>query len=117
MATSSSAATTDKQQQLYWIERLLRTPIEDFRKYALDLIITPNLIVNMGLTEQQASPIILGWLDKRRESQRLTFNARSRTREKIRQAHHDRIRAMKLSTLERKHKDLYNKIMTTMTTT
>jgi hypothetical protein len=57
---SSQAETTRR----IWIEKLLGTPIEDYRKYALWRIVTPYLINIRKLSHEDALSIIREWLDK-----------------------------------------------------
>jgi hypothetical protein len=40
---------TDKGQEIPWIEKMLQTPIEDYRKRARDLIIVPYLVLRRGI--------------------------------------------------------------------
>jgi hypothetical protein len=44
-----------------WIERLLQTPIADYRKGARDLILIPYLVVRRGLEPNQVYDIVLAW--------------------------------------------------------
>ena len=47
-----------------WIEKLLQTPIDDFRKNAVNLILAPYLINVKKLSYDAALNIINGWLGK-----------------------------------------------------
>ena len=47
-----------------WIEHLLQTPIEDFRKLVIDLILAPYLINIKKLSYEESYGIIREWLDK-----------------------------------------------------
>ena len=47
-----------------WIEHLTQTPIEDFRKLVIDLILAPYLINIRKLSYQESYAIIRNWLDK-----------------------------------------------------
>jgi Primase X len=54
-----------------WIEHLIQTPIEDFRKLVIDLILAPYLINIRKLSYQESYSIIRNWLDKCNELKRL----------------------------------------------
>ena len=47
-----------------WIEILLGTAIEDYRKYALWRIVAPYLVNIRKLSHQDAVSVIREWLDK-----------------------------------------------------
>ncbi|MGE0243431.1 MAG: DNA primase noncatalytic subunit PriX [Nitrososphaeraceae archaeon] len=47
-----------------WIEHLLQTGIEDFRKLVIDLILAPYLINIKKLSYEESYGIIMEWLDK-----------------------------------------------------
>jgi hypothetical protein len=68
-----------------WIERLLQTPISDYRKGARDLILIPYLVVRRGLSPNEVYTTIMKWAiecDKLRPLQpsRRVFSDRIRTR-------------------------------------
>jgi hypothetical protein len=94
-----------------WIEKLLQTPIDDFRKRSRDLILVPYLVVRRGMTDvDQITQIIMKWADKCAQLHRLEPSSRayakrirSRTCEVIR----DRIPPMRLGTLKEKNPNLY----------
>ena len=54
-----------------WIENLTQTPIEDFRKLVVDLILAPYLINIRKISYQESYTIIKDWLDKCNELERL----------------------------------------------
>jgi hypothetical protein len=94
-----------------WVEQLLRTPIADFRKYVLDLILAPYLIVDRRLDEKTAYKIMVDWLDKCNQVERLTFNPSRRVVEKIRQAQRSQIRHMRCTTLQERNPRLYAELL------
>jgi hypothetical protein len=56
----------------YIEDKLLKTPIEDYRKKAVDVIIIPYLVVIKGMTDiNQIQDITMQWLDKCDELRRL----------------------------------------------
>jgi hypothetical protein len=99
---------------IWWIEKLLQTPIDDYRKCARDLILVPYLVLRKDVTyPAQVSDIVMSWADKCAELRSLDPSRRefehkiwSRTHEVM----HDRIPPMKFSTLKEKNPDLYQKI-------
>jgi hypothetical protein len=98
-----------------WIETLLKTPIEDYRKHARDLILVPYLVIRRGMTDEtQISDTIMQWADKCGELRRLqpsrrefAYKVRSRTHEVMQG---DRIPPMRLETLKEKNPSLYEKL-------
>jgi hypothetical protein len=61
-------STNTKQNKnitrIEWIERLLRTPIDDYRKDCLWRIIGPYLLNVRNLSESESAKIMEDWLDK-----------------------------------------------------
>ena len=49
---------------IFWIEKLLNTPISDFRKNATNLILAPYLVNSKKLSYQQSFDILTDWLQK-----------------------------------------------------
>jgi hypothetical protein len=100
-----------KGEVIPWIEKLLQTPIEDYRKHARDLIIIPYLVVRRGMTDEtQILDIVMQWADKCGELRRLEPSRREfvvKARSRIYQVMRDRISQMKLATLKEKNPDLY----------
>jgi hypothetical protein len=100
---------------IHWIEKLLQTPIEDYRKNARDLIIIPYLIVRRGMTDQaQILDTVMKWADKCAELKRLEpsrheFAAKVQSR--IREVMRDRVSQMKLATLKEKNPELYDRLV------
>jgi len=71
---------------IQWIERLLQTPIQDHRKFALWRILAPYLVNVKGLPAEQASSVIEEWLGRCNQLNRLNFSSTSKIREGIRGA-------------------------------
>jgi hypothetical protein len=51
-------------KEIKWIEILLQTPIDDYRKNAIWRIIAPYLINTKNLTYEESFNVIKEWLDK-----------------------------------------------------
>jgi hypothetical protein len=47
-----------------WIERLIQTPIADYRKHTIHLVLSPFLIVIKGLSFEESYSIIKDWIVK-----------------------------------------------------
>lgn len=71
-----------------WIEKLLETPIADYRKLAIWHILAPYLINKRRLSYDEAYSIIRGWLTKCDILEKLDFNPDQRVKVAIRGAHH-----------------------------
>jgi hypothetical protein len=64
-----------------WIEKLLQTPIEDFRKLVLWRILCPYLINVKRLSNDESFQILREWLDKCNSIRKLDFNPNQKIRE------------------------------------
>lgn len=94
--------------KIAWIEILLQTPIVDYRKNALALIIAPYLISIRQLSYEQANEIIKQWLDKCNEAKKLDAYFKSRVKTALDTAIHQHTKPMKLDTLKSRNNDLYD---------
>jgi hypothetical protein len=61
-----------------WIEKLLQTPIEDYRKDCLWRIIGPYLLNVRNLSESETAKIMEEWLDKCNRVRKLDFESKYR---------------------------------------
>jgi len=55
---------TANPKLISWIEKLLQTPLDDYRKFAIRRILVSYLINIIGLSDGEAYDIVLSWLDK-----------------------------------------------------
>jgi non-catalytic primase subunit PriX-like protein len=98
----------DKSNSISWIETLLQTPVDDYRKNAIGLILAPYLINIKKLPFESASTVLRDWLKKCSQLRSLDPNFDY----KIKYCLNSAIRKMQLpirfSTLERKNKGLHN---------
>lgn len=76
---SSNSQSYDNSR--LWIEKLLQTPLQDYRKFAIWRILAPYLINVKKFSEQDASNIIREWLDKCDKLRKLSFNPDQKIRE------------------------------------
>jgi hypothetical protein len=110
-ATSSSGEFPKKT---HWIERLMETPINDYRKLARDLIIIPYLIVRRGITDiNEIEAIVMKWADKCDEVESLRPSYREferRVRSRIDEVLHDMIPPMRFDKLQEENPELAQKL-------
>lgn len=68
----------------YWyIDKLLQTPLEDYRKRSIDLLLTPFLITVKGMPDAVAMRLIMNWLERCNTLRPLDFDAEARVSSKI----------------------------------
>jgi len=92
-----------------WIEKLLKIPLEDYRKNAVGLIFAPYLITIRKLSYEESFTIIKGWLDKcDTGKRRLDFNPNYHIRYNLRYAKSKGSRPLRLETLKEKNRELYD---------
>jgi hypothetical protein len=93
---------------ILWIEKLLNTPISDFRKNATNLILAPYLVNIKNLSYQQSFDILTDWLKKCNSFNKLDFNPDYLVKYALTTATQKRIPPMKLVTLKDRNLELYN---------
>ena len=59
---------------IWWIEKLLQTPLDDYRKFTMWRILTPYLINIRKCSAHEAFHIMRDWLDRSGSLRRLEFN-------------------------------------------
>lgn len=64
---------TANPKTISWIEKLLQTPIDDYRKFVVWRILAPYLINIKKCSVDEASNIIREWLDRCRNLRQLDF--------------------------------------------
>ncbi|MFZ0328212.1 MAG: hypothetical protein WAL66_13015 [Nitrososphaeraceae archaeon] len=67
------AQTINSTTEICWTEKLLQTPIDDYRKFAVWRILVPYLIYIRKYSADESFHIMRDWLDKGRNL-RLEFN-------------------------------------------
>ncbi len=72
--TKRARAQTTNSTTIRWIEKLLKTPLDDYRKYVIWRILAPYLINIRKYSADEASNIIRNWLDKCRNLRQLDFS-------------------------------------------
>jgi hypothetical protein len=100
----------------YIEDKLLKTPIEDYRKHVVDVILIPYFVVIKGMTDfNQIFDIIMQWLDKCAQLRRLNPSRHdfvNRVRQRINEVMEDHskdeaIAPMRFETLKEKNPNLY----------
>jgi hypothetical protein len=96
-----------------WIEKLLQTPIDDYRHNGRNLILVPYLVVRRGITDvDNVTKIVMNWADKCAKLRKLDPSRREYEKEarariyEVMQSNH-RIPPMRLETLKEKNPGLY----------
>ena len=93
---------------IYWIEKLLQTPLPDYRKTCIWRILAPYLINTKRLSYDQAFTIIEKWLGGCSKLCRLQFNARTKIKQDLNTAIKTKYFPIGLAKLNYADKDLYN---------
>ena len=91
-----------------WIEKLLQTPIDDYRKNAVNLILAPYLINVKKLSYDVALNIINDWLSKCGKSRQLDQDFNYLVRYALKYCAKNGNRPLKLDTLKLKNNALYD---------
>ncbi|MDN5866785.1 MAG: DNA primase noncatalytic subunit PriX [Candidatus Nitrosocosmicus sp.] len=94
-----------KGGRIEWIEKLLQTPLEDYRNYCLWRIIGPYLLNVRGLSEENTVKLLQEWLDKCNGMRRLSFNPRSKIYSTIKGSRG--FKPISLATLKEENRELY----------
>jgi hypothetical protein len=95
---------------IWWIEKLLQTPIDDHRKYAVWHIVVPYLINIRKLAGDEAIDIARRWLDKCNSLRRLDFNPNNMIRPNISKVKRVGYLPISLGNLKTKNNYLYKTI-------
>jgi len=106
------SSTESSNSIIQWIERLLQTPIEDYRKNAVSLILAPYLINKKKSSYADAFDIIEEWLSKCADLRPLDFNLNYRIKYDLNNAMKKGIPPMKYDTLKNRNRPLYDKLCT-----
>jgi hypothetical protein len=80
---NKSSLDHNYNNQIYWIEKLLSTPLADHRKYCIWRILTPYLLNIRKQSEQEIYDNIIKWCRDCGKLRRTDFNVTQRIREGI----------------------------------
>jgi hypothetical protein len=93
---------------IFWIEKLLNTPIADFRKNSVSLILAPYLVNIKKLSYKESFDILIEWLKRCDSIMKLDFNSNYLVKTTLNTAIQKRIPPMKLETLKTKNLELHH---------
>jgi len=105
-----SSNTKTSSVMCIWIEILLETPIEDYRKYAIRRIIAPYLINIRKLAYDDAFNIIKKWLNNCDKVRPLDFNPNIKIKEALKSATRVGYLHIGFSDLKSENRELYKHI-------
>lgn len=91
-----------------WIEKLLQTPLDDHRKYAMWRILMPYLFNIRNLSDPDVINIIQGWLNKCDETRALDFNSKYLIRQNIKNSKRHRYLPISFDKLSSENQGLYD---------
>lgn len=96
-----------RASRINWIEQLLSSPIEDYRKHCIILILSPYLINIKGISVEDAELVVMDWLEKCNHLKSLDFEPRCLLKKAVKVALNKKIPPMKFNTLKEKNFTLY----------
>ena len=99
-----------KVNSIRWIEALLQTPIGDYRKNAMPLILAPYMVNIRKLSYGESFPILKNWLMKCGELRPLDFDFDYMIKNSLNTAIRKQRLPMRLGTLKEKNRELYDLI-------
>jgi hypothetical protein len=108
MQTNHAESHSFRGSTIPWIEKLLETPIDDYRKNSVNLILAPYLINVKKLSYDAALNIINSWLDKCVEVRQLDQNFDYTVRYALKYSAKNGHKPIKFDTLRMKNKPLYD---------
>jgi hypothetical protein len=107
---SNSGSSNRTTATIVWIEKLLQTPIADYRKNAIALILAPYLLNIRNLSLEQAYATIIDWLNKCEQLRPLQPSRRDvnyRVKLALERAQKTGILPMRLDTVKDKSPELH----------
>jgi hypothetical protein len=99
---------TSRGKTIPWIEKLLHTPIDDYRKNAVSLILAPYIINIKKVSYEHALDIINSWLSKCGKLRQLDQNFDYTVRYALKYSAKNGHKPIKYDTLKLKNKTLYD---------
>lgn len=99
--------TAGKSHSTSWIETLLQTPVDDYRKNAIGLILAPYLINIKKLPYESAATVLRDWLKKCSQLRSLDPNFDYKVKYCLNSAIRKLQLPIRFNTLERKNKELH----------
>jgi hypothetical protein len=99
---------TTNSTTIWWIEKLLQTPLDDYRKFVIWRILAPYLINVRKCSVDEAYDIITDWLNKCSQLRRLDFHSNYMIKYNINSAKRDGYLPISLDKLKIENTYLYN---------
>lgn len=93
--------------QIGWIDRLIETPIEDYRKISVSLIIIPYLLVVRKLDESSIYDITKDWIQSCSRLRKVDSDIYSQIKYAVQSSIRKKIPPMKIDTIKTNRPDLY----------
>ena len=97
-------------RKIEWIEILLKTPLDDYRKTIVNLVLAPYLINIRQLEYQAAFDIIKSWLERCASLRKLGFGTESLTGNALATASKTGYKPMRLDTLKQRNAAVYREL-------
>ena len=94
--------------KIWWIEKLLQSPIDDHRKFVMWRILAPYLINIRKCSADEASGTLKNWLDRCSQLRRLDFNPNYMIKYNINTAKRNGYLPISLEKLKTENAHLYN---------
>jgi hypothetical protein len=91
-----------------WIEKLLQTPVADYRKYAIWRILMPYLFNIRKLSESEVIDITQTWLNKCDRLRSLDFNAKYLIKQNVRNSKKNYYLPIGFDKLSSENKELHD---------
>jgi hypothetical protein len=101
-------AQTANPKLIPWIEKLLQTPLDDYRKFTVWRILSPYLINIRKCSVEEATDMIKNWLNKCSKLRPLDFNPNYAIKNNIKSATRSVYLPICLEKLKTENKCLYD---------
>jgi hypothetical protein len=98
----------NKNTTILWIEKLLQTPIDDYRKFAVWRILAPYLINIKKYSDEDAFDTIKNWLNRCNSTRQLDFNPNYVVKYNVNSAKRAGYRPISLEKLKIEYKSLHS---------
>jgi hypothetical protein len=101
----------NSSNKIKWIEVLLGTPLYEYRKTIVNLVLAPYLINIRQLQYDDAFAIIKSWLELCAVKRKLNFHAESMINTALRTAQKSGYKPMRLDTLKPRNPEIYKEFV------
>jgi hypothetical protein len=102
-----SSFSDSVKPKIGWIERLLETPIEDYRKTSVSLIIVPYLLVVKNLDEDSIYDITKDWIQSCSGLRKVDLDIYNQIKYAVQSSVRKKIPPMKIDTIKTNRPDLH----------